>query len=347
MTQRATLRDIAMQAGVSAVTVHKALYAKKGVGDTTRNRILDIAAKIGYSVNEAASSLKRKPVHIAVILQSISNPQNFFFRKMWDGIDRVERSLSDYRVRITRFECGDNWQSQEEILLGILRQGDVDGAILHCWDETKLNAAINLLFERGIPVVTVNADAIGSKRVACVSAPNQRVGSLAAEVLTRLMGENTEKRVILAGGDRSVENASATRKGFVSEMHNLCPQTEITEICNDRDREKFKRDLTEALRNPGETKGIYAITARDTCNTCEVVQNLGLSEKITVVGSDAFEEMKAFFENHTLDAAIWKDHQFQAEHAVMLLYQYISGRPLSLEPVRLGIIMRSNLEDYL
>jgi LacI family transcriptional regulator len=322
------------------------LYSKQGIGDGTRKKILDIAAKMGYSVNEAASSLRRKALHIAVILQSTSNPQNFFFRKTWDGIDRAEHSLLDYRVKITRIECGDNWKSQEEILRGIARREDINGAILHCWDETKLNPTIDFLYEKGIPIVTMTADAINSKRVGYVSAPNERVGSLAAEVLGRLLPAKS-KRVFMVGGDQPVENLRANRRGFIADMKNTRSEIALTEIFNFGDKEKFKKDLAEALRSMPQTAGVYAVTARDTYYACEVIGSLGMSGKIKVVGSDAFEEMKPFFDDGTLDAAIWKDHQSQAERAVLLLYQYLSGRPMSVEPIKLGIIMRNNLEDYL
>ncbi|MDR3075691.1 MAG: LacI family transcriptional regulator, partial [Synergistaceae bacterium] len=186
MHKPATLKDIARKAGVSAVTVHKVLYAKDGVGEETRKKILGIAGDLNYTVNVAASSLKRKAARIAAIFRGKAMPRNFFFHKMWDGIERAERNLRDYRVAITRIECEDNWESQNVILREIARTHEVDGAILHCWDETKLDDAINLLYEQGIPVVTANSDAPNSKRIACVSAPNERVGGLAAEFLERI-----------------------------------------------------------------------------------------------------------------------------------------------------------------
>lgn len=346
MEKRATLRDIAKKAGVSAVTVHKVLYSKDGVGENTRKRVLGIADDMDYSVNVAASSLKRKAIHIAVILRGRSNPQNFFFHKMWNGIDRAERQLSDYRVRITRIECEDNWENQDKILRELARNKNVDGAILHCWDETKLDDAINQLFENGIPVVTTNSDAPGSKRVACVSAPNERVGSLAAEILGRISPYGG--RAIIAGGTSLAENLAANRRGFVSYTQKTHPEITVTSIYNYYDDSTpFSNEIKTALENTPDISGIFAITARATYVTCEVVRDLGMSGRVKIVGSDVFDEMKPFFDDGTLDASIWKDQQSQAERAVTLLFQYLSGRPMHVEPIRLGIIMKNNFEDYL
>jgi LacI family transcriptional regulator len=344
MEKRTTLKDIAKRAGVSAVTVHKVLYSKDGVSDNTRKKILGIADDMEYSVNMAASSLKRKAIRIAAVFRGKYEPRNFFFHKMWEGVDRAERRLSDYRVRIIRIECEDNWESQDAILRGVARKGEVDGVILHCWDETKLEGAIDNLFEAGIPVVTVNSDAPASKRVACVSAPNERVGRLAAEVLGCIMPEG---RALLAGGIKPAENLAANRRGFSSYMRSVHPSTEITEIYNYHTTpHQFTDSLRKALAGTDIT-GIYAITARDTYNTCKTVAELGLSSRVRIVGSDVFDEMKPFFGDGTLDASIWKDQQSQAERAVTALHQYLSGQPIKVEPIRLGVIMKNNFNDYL
>jgi LacI family transcriptional regulator len=345
MHKPATLKDIAKVAGVSAVTVHKALYSKDGVGENTRKKILDIADNLNYTVNAAASSLKRKVVHIAAIFRGRSMPRNFFFHKMWDGVERAERNLRDYRLRIQRIECEDSWESQDVILREIARTREVDGAILHCWDETRLDDAINLLHERDIPIVTANSDAPRSKRIACVSAPNERVGSLAAEVLGQLAPGG---RYIIAGGTKPAENLAANRRGFAAYLKAAHPDTPFTEIYNyHRSPSQFSDDLTNALKGAPDITGIFAITARDTYNVCETVRNLGTSGRVKIVGSDVFEEMKPFFADNTLHASIWKDQQSQAERAVILLHQYLSGRPMSVEPIRIGVIMRNNIDDYL
>ena len=46
--KKPTMRDIAKAAGTSAVTVSKALAGQPGMSEETRNRILQIAGKMGY-----------------------------------------------------------------------------------------------------------------------------------------------------------------------------------------------------------------------------------------------------------------------------------------------------------
>lgn len=345
MERRATLRDIANKAGVSVVTVHKAIYAKSGVSEDTRCRILEIASQMNYSVNTAASSLKRNAIHIAVVLQSLSNRENFFFRKMWEGISKAEQELHDYRVRISRFECEDNWQTQEARLVEIGQRDDIDGVIMHPSDETKLNAVIAYLWNKNIPVVTANSDASTSKRVANISARNDRIGALAAELLVRFMPNGG--RVVIAGGNKTAENLRANRRGFRSCIKDLKPGVRLTDVFNFSDSARFREDFVKALADYPDIAGIYAATSRDTYTVCKVLKEEGLSGKIKLVGSDAFEEMLPFFKSGTLLAAICKDQQSQAKQAVLLLYNYLTGRSLTYDPIKVSIVMRNNIDDYL
>lgn len=84
-TIRSTLKDIATRAGVSTVTVHKAIYDKPGISEETRRNVLKIVEEMNYSVNAVASSLKRDALKIAVIFPLLENRLNYFFRKVGRG----------------------------------------------------------------------------------------------------------------------------------------------------------------------------------------------------------------------------------------------------------------------
>ena len=64
----ATIRDVAEAAGVSISSVHIALSGKKGVSESTRALIKEVAERLGYQPNENAASLKRKRQKILIVL---------------------------------------------------------------------------------------------------------------------------------------------------------------------------------------------------------------------------------------------------------------------------------------
>ena len=53
-----SLKEVAKEAGVSVMSVSKALNNKEGLSDETRRRILEIAAQMNYSQNQVACSLR-------------------------------------------------------------------------------------------------------------------------------------------------------------------------------------------------------------------------------------------------------------------------------------------------
>ena len=48
-----SLKDIALQCGVSVATVSKVLNGQPGIGEATRERILSAAKELGYTVDVA------------------------------------------------------------------------------------------------------------------------------------------------------------------------------------------------------------------------------------------------------------------------------------------------------
>ncbi len=55
-----SLKDIAKVCGVSTATVSKALNNQKDIGEDTKVKVKDAAAKLGYFPNSAARALKTK-----------------------------------------------------------------------------------------------------------------------------------------------------------------------------------------------------------------------------------------------------------------------------------------------
>ncbi len=74
MSGRVTMRDVALEAGVSPMTVSRAFRSDNTVSDETRTRIRGIAERLGYVYDSNATAFRtQKSGFVAVTLPSINN----------------------------------------------------------------------------------------------------------------------------------------------------------------------------------------------------------------------------------------------------------------------------------
>jgi len=180
----ATIRDVALAAGVSQSTVSRALSMPDLVNPTTRARVQATARELGYEPNRAARGLiTGRTGNIGLIVPDLSNP---FFSSVVKGVQSAARA-GDHSAFIA--DTDEEASAEVHLLRALSKQ--VDGIVL-CSPRTpdaELNGVapgtrVVLMNRRvdGWPSVTVdNADgmrqaiehlaALGHQRVAYVAGP--------------------------------------------------------------------------------------------------------------------------------------------------------------------------------
>ena len=137
------LNDVARAAGVSTMTVSRALNRPHMVRPDTRERVLRIADELGYTPNEAARSLVYGRTNtIALILPDIRNP---FFTNVARGVEDVAKKYG-YTLILGNT---DEHASEERQYVDALSARRVDGVIL----STSGDDHVRLLQQRQVPVV--------------------------------------------------------------------------------------------------------------------------------------------------------------------------------------------------
>ena len=87
MKKRATIKDVAALAGVSAATVSRALDDRPEISSETKERVRSACAQLGYVPNAAARGLSGHATHtIGLVLPDISNP---YFSGMATAIEET------------------------------------------------------------------------------------------------------------------------------------------------------------------------------------------------------------------------------------------------------------------
>lgn len=131
MKAKATLKQIALEFGVSISTVSKALSDSPEISEATKVKIQEYAALQNYKPNSIAKNLKNQRTNtIGVIIPNILNP---FFAKVFSGIEK-EALSKGYNV-ITGIS-NESFSKEQEVM-DMLNNGTIDGFIVAIAEETQ------------------------------------------------------------------------------------------------------------------------------------------------------------------------------------------------------------------
>lgn len=110
-----TIQDVARHANVSTATVSRALSHPERVSEATRARVSEAVRVTGYTLNQAARSLRQRAARtILVALPDIGNP---FFSSILDAIER-EAARRGYGILVANLYFGHEtvWRLQDLLL---------------------------------------------------------------------------------------------------------------------------------------------------------------------------------------------------------------------------------------
>lgn len=87
-TRHPTMRDVAELAGVSPMTVSRALHRDPNVAPDSVRSVFDAVERLGYRRNEVARALRTGRAHdlIGLVITNLANP---FYARLAEGVDRI------------------------------------------------------------------------------------------------------------------------------------------------------------------------------------------------------------------------------------------------------------------
>src|SRR5262245_42699743 len=145
--QRATLEDVAREAGVSMMTVSRVINNEGRISDMTRQHVFEVIEKLDYRPNRAARTLvTHKTFVVALVEPDITNP---YFAELFHGVEDVLR-LENYSVLMAN---SNEMPSREQEILEKLDDTTIDGLIIA--SSRLLDEELLPLLERFTSVVAV------------------------------------------------------------------------------------------------------------------------------------------------------------------------------------------------
>lgn len=136
---KVTIKDVAKAAGVAVVSASRALNDQPGVSDTTRERVREVAARLGYRPNRHARFLKLSSSRsIALMMKGIDNP---FFQQMLETMETAARER-DYWLTVVKVP---HYSDEVDEAIKLVREDAVAGLIFLGGNFTHEAAALDQL----------------------------------------------------------------------------------------------------------------------------------------------------------------------------------------------------------
>lgn len=208
--RRPTIADVARRAGVSKGAVSFALNGRSGVSSETRQRILDVAADLGWAPNRQARALSTSRAS-ALGLVLARAPELLgadpFFPAFIAGVEKVLAARDQALV----LQVVTNPAAEEAGYRRLARDGRVDGVLVV--DLRRGDERIALLEEIGLPAVTLNRPDVPSPFPAVIL--DDRPGIAAA---VRHLVDLGHTAIAHVAGPAPYLHAAARRQAFLDAM---------------------------------------------------------------------------------------------------------------------------------
>jgi LacI family transcriptional regulator len=239
-----TIKDVAREAGVSVATVSRVWNESDLVGAGTRERVAAVAARLGYSPNGAARSLRTKGTHtIGVLLPDLYGE---FFSEVTRGIDQ-SAGRRGFHLLVS------SSHSDRDEAAAALRsmRGRVDGLIIMSPDP-EAQIAIGRI-PATFPVVLLNCPA-GGARETLVIANYDGARAMVGHLLSR-----GHRRIAMIAGPERNHDADERLRGYRDALREAGVEAVSDLVVRGDFREDSGYDAaTQLVQRPDRPTAIFA-----------------------------------------------------------------------------------------
>lgn len=322
-----TMADVARLAGVSPMTVSRALRPSAPASDTTRKKILAAADQLGYVLDSSAAGLSsRKTGFVAAIIPSINNG-NFAntVRGLTDGLRdsglQVLLGFTDYNV------------NEEERLIEAFLRRRPEAIVVTGGVHTE--RCRRYLAASGVPVIEI-WDLPTSPIEHVVGFSNARLGRMMARYLH---GKGYENIGFIGGNTNRDSRGADRRRGFEEALEALGLDTKRLWVSDHPiiNMEQGAQAMNGLLDKHPDTDAVMCVSDLSAFGAMMACARRGLKvpDDIAIAGSGAYDiSANAYPSITTLDVG---DYTIGVEAANVIVEALFSEGAEAKEPQRVEI----------
>jgi LacI family transcriptional regulator len=319
---RVTIKDVAVQAGVSVATVSKVLNRRYGVAAATVAHVQSVIQELGYEASLVAQSLRNHRTNVLGIL--VADLEPFSTELLKGAADGIRGTGYELVIYSAGGRTSDH-QGWERRYLSRLSGTLIDGAVL----VTPTVVDVNY----GAPIVAVDPHT-GSGDLPTIDSDNLKGAQLAVEHLLAL----GHTRIAMLTGRPDLQSAQLREDGYRRAMRaaKLRVKTGMV-VEGDYDPEMSALAARRMLTSADRPTAIFAANDVTAIATIAVAGELGLRvpEDLSVVGFDNIPESALCTPSLT---TVEQPIQAMGRTAVQMLVKLISGE--TVDPTHVTLATR-------
>ena len=275
---RATMRDVAVLAGVSLKTVSRVVNDEPAVSEDVRVRVRRAAERLDYRHNLAASNLRRKVVRTRVVAVLLQDLANSFSSSLLRSLEDAAR---DRQTAILAASLDED-PERELALVADLVGRRVDGLVI--MPASSRQDYLNVELQSGLPTVFVDRRPIGVDADS-VTVDNVTGGrEAAAHVLKR-----GHRNIAVLGDLSSIQTAAMRLDGVHTELAQAGvtqrPELVATDL---RTSEAAEEALRRMLALPEPPTAVIALRNILTVGSLRTLRATGQADRVALIGFDDF-----------------------------------------------------------
>lgn len=255
MVSRATIADVAREAGVSVATVDRVVNGRLPVREDTARRVLEAARRLGFHAQGLIRARLREQLPEVTIGALLQRPDDPFYR---DLTERLVAAITGSRL-FRGVARTDFWTADDpgDIAARLRRLGRRCQAVaVVSPDHAAVAEAVAELTARGVPVFTLLSDLAVAARTSHIGIDGRKAGRTAGWVIHRAAARPGRVGVIV--GSRRFQGHEMREIGFRSYFRELAPGFRVLEgVVNSESDAATEEAVTQLTEAYPDLVGIY------------------------------------------------------------------------------------------
>ena len=311
---RISLKDIAVELGVSIATVSRALRDSPEIGKEMQIKVKELARKLNYRPNPFAQSLRKEAPKIIGVV--VPNLVTHYYAAVLDGIEDEARRAG---YSVLSANSHENFEDEQQAIDTFMRM-HVEGIIACLAQTTTDYSHFQEISEIGVPLVFFGRTCL-TDRFSCVTAN----GDEAAQMATQHLIDTGSRRIAFIGGPNHLDMVRRRKHGYLEALReNRLDIDRDLVVCDKIDYEVALHAVEKLLDRDNRPDAILAFNDIITFAALTAIKNKGLHipEDVALIGFT--DDVHAAYVTPQMSAIEDQSHEMGVT-ACQLLLKSING----------------------